>query len=142
MEKGPAFLFRTSEFAFTRDAGERTKTGLYGKGLAEWVAERLPQHGIAVRGVVEGELGWYAVLETRPQMYVGCVREDSDHTRWRIFVLAERKWFDGLLGRNHGLQDAMPVYKPLKAILENAPDIDELRLEGAPGMRFARGPAA
>jgi hypothetical protein len=141
MEQGPAFLFRTTEFTFTRDAGERTRSGIFGKGLAAWLAERLPRQGLKTRGVIDGELGWYVVLETRPQMYVACARDPNDHTKWRAFPVIERSWVDRAIGRGEGLRDAGKVYKAVKAVLEAEPDIEELQLEGHPEAPVARRPA-
>ena len=138
MEQGPPFLFRTTEFTFSRDAGERTKTGIFGKGLAEWLAQRLPRQGFKTRGIVDGELGWYVVLETRPQMYVACVRDADDHTKWRAFPVIERTWLDRAIGRGEGMRDAGKVYKALNTILGGEPDIEELRLEGHPEAPVAR----
>lgn len=125
MDKGPVFRFTSTAFRVQPGEDDRTKSGVFGKALAEWVAAQLTNRGIATSGILPKDLGWcVAIVSDKPKLYVVCSSGDGENS-WKVFAFAERRFFQNIdTGTPLGA-----VYRKLKTVFSENPDIKDLRME-------------
>jgi hypothetical protein len=93
--------FRSDKFPSYEDdvEGVNWKSGIYGKRLADYIVERLPQHGIEVARHLAEDWGWYIEIKHDGgfTLSVGCGHYQEYKNGFLCFVEPSkpviRKWF-------------------------------------------------
>jgi hypothetical protein len=123
--------FRSNKFAsYENDIeGVNWSAGVYGKRLADYLAERLPQHGIEVARHLAEDWGWYIEIEHDGgfTLSVGCGRYQEYENGFLCFVEPSkpviRRWFKKIDISSSIKRTA----SALDSILNGDPEITELR---------------
>jgi hypothetical protein len=96
----PQVTFETSFFQPLPNEDEETNPGRYGKALANWLAERLRERGVAVEGVITEDFGWLVVVTRKPFfLWLGCGNTHGSTVEWSIFPVAEPSLFQTIFKR-------------------------------------------
>jgi hypothetical protein len=89
--------FRSTDFPAYPSEEEEVNPGRFGKRLAEFLAEQLPQRGLAVRGIGAEDWGWRIDLENATfPLWVGCGNYEEGENAFLCFIEPSkpvlRKW--------------------------------------------------
>jgi hypothetical protein len=127
MKQSPLLEFESSAFAAIPGEDEETNPGIYGKALAQWLAERLSAAGVPAGEVIAEDFGWCVPIDAGPHsLYVACASgETSD--RWQVFVFAEGGVTARLLGRDKSAESVASLFAAVRRCLESEPDVRGLR---------------
>src|SRR5256885_11823095 len=90
MKQSPLLEFESSAFPVIPGEDEETNPGIYGKALAQWLAEHLRAAGFPAGNVIAEDFGWCVPVESQPHsLYVACASTGEKADQWRgiVFVL-------------------------------------------------------
>jgi hypothetical protein len=129
MKQSPLLEFQSSAFAISPGEDEATNPGIYGKALAQWLAEQLRAAGFAAGDVIAEDFGWCVPVESRPHsLYVACASADEpDH--WRVFAFAEGGVVARILRKDKSAESLASLFTTVRRCLESAPIVRGLREE-------------
>lgn len=131
MKQSPLLEFESSAFAIIPGEDEDTNPGIYGKALAQWLAERLRTAGFPAGEVIAEDFGWCVPVESKPHsLYVACASSGERPDQWRVFAFAEGGVVARLLGRDKSAESLASLFAAVRRALELAPIVRGLR-EGA-----------
>ncbi len=130
MDSAKQLIFASSQFPPEAGEDEETNPGIYGRALVAWLSDQLARSGYRVMRIVAEDFGRLIQLEDPNfQLYVACASTDETATEWRVFSFAEFGWLASLLGRRNKPSVVSKVMADVKAILQAAPSIRNLREE-------------
>ena len=87
MKQSPVLEFESSAFSVEPGEDEATNPGVYGRALAEWLAEQLRGAGVRAGKVVPEDFGWLVPIEGEsPALFVACANADGARDRWRVYA--------------------------------------------------------
>jgi hypothetical protein len=130
MRQSPLLVFKSSAFPPSPGEDERTNPGIFGRALAQWIAERLRARGLAPGEVFAEDFGWCVpVAGESSTVYVACAGSGEPDDEWRVFAFVEQKLLARLMGRAAGAAPLDRVYAALKDALSTAAEIRELTEE-------------
>src|ERR1700755_958993 len=90
MKQSPLLDFMSSAFPIEPGEDERTNPGIFGKALANWLAEQLRAQGTAAQTIIAEDFGWCIPIESEPhRLYVACASTEDEQDHWGAFVFAE-----------------------------------------------------
>jgi hypothetical protein len=127
MKQSRLLEFSSSAFAIEPGEDEHTNPGIFGKALANWIAQQLRARGTAAGKIIAEDFGWCVPVESKAgKLYVACANAEDEQDRWIVFV------FDGGLrarffGRDSSDQTVDTFLLTIKQILQEAREIRELR---------------
>jgi hypothetical protein len=128
MKQTPLLEFESSAFAPMPGEDEQTNPGIYGKALAQWLAEQLAAAGFSPGAVIAEDFGWCVPLKSEPHsLYVACASTGDKPGEWRVFAFVEGGIMDRLLGSDRSPESLASLFTALKHCLESAPIIHHLR---------------
>ena len=131
MKQSPLLEFESSAFEIVPGEDEATNPGIYGKALAEWLANQLRAVGLPAGGIIAEDFGWCVQMATKPhQLYVACASTEEALNQWRVFAFAE-----GLaaraLGKDKSAESLAFLFTAVRRCLESHPSVRGLREERA-----------
>ena len=130
MDSAQRLIFASSQFPPEAGEDEETNPGIYGKALAAWLCDQLARRGYVVKRTVAEDFGRLIQLEDpNYQLYVACASTDETAGEWRVFSFAEFGWLASVFGRRSKPCVVSKVMADVKAILQAAPSITDLREE-------------
>lgn len=130
MKSSPLLEFRSSSFAVTPGEDDATNPGIFGKSLANWLAQQISADGFVAGEIIAEDFGWCVPVKTEPhRLYIACSSEDGNPDSWLVFVFAEGGLFARLLGRDARAESVATLYDSLKRLLQSSPEIQELRVQ-------------
>jgi hypothetical protein len=128
MKDSPMLEFESTAFAVTSGEDAKTNPGIYGKALAEWIAEALPARGFDTGEVIAEDFGWLVPVESKPHsLYVVCASEDGETEKWRAFAFAEGGLLARLMGKDRRSESVAALFAALKELIAAGPDVRNLR---------------
>jgi hypothetical protein len=128
MKQSALLEFHSSAFAIEAGEDDDTNPGIFGKVLANWLAEQLRSRGIAVGTVIAEDFGWCVPIRNRSaKLYVACASTEECHNHWRVFVFAEGGLLARIAGKDKSAEAIAALYATIKRILEGSAGIRELR---------------
>lgn len=131
MKQSPLLEFESSAFAVAPGEDEETNPGIYGKALAQWLAEKLRRAGFPIGEVIAEDFAWCVPVDSRPHaLYVACASGDRPD-RWRVFAFAEGGVMARLLGRDRSAEALASLFTAVRSCLESEPRIHGLREDTA-----------
>jgi|SRR5437899_2021388 len=130
MKQTPLLEFESSAFAVIPGEDRETNPGIYGKALAQWLAERLRAAGFAPGPVIAEDFGWCVPVQSKPHsLYVACASRGEKSGQWRVFGFAEGGLMARLLGKDRSAESLAVLFTALRQCLQSAPIIHGLREE-------------
>lgn len=120
-------LFESS--AFWKIPGEDEETpGIYGKGLAHWLAERLREAGVPAQKVVAEDFGWCVHVRSNSHfLYVVCANSNEGPNEWRVFAFADDSVVAKLMGKDKTAAALEALFQAVKQCLQSDPSVENLR---------------
>jgi hypothetical protein len=126
--QSPLLVFESPAFPVIPGEDEETNPGIYGKALAEWLAEQLRAAGLSVNDVFAEDFGWCVRVESHPHsLYVVCAGEKPN--QWLVFAFAEGGVMARLLGKDKRAESLASLFATVRRCLESAPMVHGLREE-------------
>lgn len=105
MKQSALLEFESSAFAVTPGEDEDTNPGIYGKALAQWLAEQLRAAGFSTGDVIAEDFGWGVPVESKPHsLYVVCASTGENPNHWRVFAFAEGGLVARLLAKDRSAE--------------------------------------
>jgi hypothetical protein len=130
MKQTPLLEFESPAFAVIPGEHKNTNPKIYGKALAQWLAEQLRAVGFSVGKVFAEDFGWCVPVESKPHsFYVVCASTGEKPDQWRVFAFVEGGVMTWLLGRDKSADSLASLFTALRRCLETAPSIYNLREE-------------
>ena len=132
MKQTPLLVFESSAFAVIPGEDEETNPGIYGKALAQWLAEQLRAVGLPAGEVIAEDFGWCVPVESKPHsLYVACASTGEKPDHWRLFAFAEGGVMARLMGMDKSAESLASLFAAVRRCLESAPSVRGLREEAA-----------
>ena len=108
--------FLSTDFAPYEDEDEQINPGVFGKRLADFLAEGLSAHGFKVRCVGAEDWGWMVELENETfPLWIGCANYEEFENGFLCFIEPSkpyiRKWFKKI--------DTSSTVEPLASAIES-----------------------
>ena len=124
----PVLMFQSSRFEVVADEDKLTNPGIYGRRLAEWMANELPTHGYRALGeVIPEDFAWCVpVASEDSELYVACTSAEQG---WQAYVVADCGLLERLAGRDPRATVVAELYTVVRSILEDAPGITYLHIQ-------------
>lgn len=130
MTQTPLLEFESSAFAVIPGEDEETNPGIYGKALAQWLAEQLSAAGFSPGAVIAEDFGWCVPIEAESHsLYVACASTGERPDHWRVFAFAEGGLMARFLGKDGRAESLAALFAALKDCLQRAPNIRGLHEE-------------
>jgi hypothetical protein len=130
MKQSPLLEFESSSFAVLPGEDEATNPGIYGKALAEWLANQLRAAGLPAGGIIAEDFGWCIPIATAPhQLYVACASAEEALNQWRVFAFSEGGLTARLMGRDTSAGSLASLFTAVRKCLEAHPNVSGLREE-------------
>ena len=99
---------------------------IVGKTLASWLAEKLPEHGIAVEQIFEEDWGWMVIIHWKPYLLsISCTFWDGDV--WLCIPNAEYGYLARLFKKFDTIMDLAKLVDALEAVLISDPNISQIQ---------------
>ncbi len=126
-------LFASSAFPAEPGEDDATNSGIFGRALARWLAERLRERGIPAGEVFAEDFGWVFAVESQPNaLYVVCASSGEGPDHWRAFAFTERGFMARLLGKKDTRPEALAdIFKAIRHVVETVPGLRDLSEEEA-----------
>jgi hypothetical protein len=87
MRQTPLLEFESSAFPVIPGEDEEINPGIYGKALAQWLAEQLRAAGYSPGEVIAEDFGWCVPVKSEPHsLYVACASTEERPNHWRVFA--------------------------------------------------------
>jgi hypothetical protein len=132
MTQSALLEFESSAFAVIPGEDESTNPGIYGKALAEWLANELRAAGVPAGAIIAEDFGWCVPVATTPhQLYVACASTEEAPNQWRVFAFAEEGLVARLLGKDKSAESLASLFTAVRRCLELHPNVRGLREEPA-----------
>ena len=132
MKQTALLEFESSAFPIVPDEDKQTNPGIYGKALAQWIAEQLAARGFFVGEVIAEDFGWCVPIEAKsPRLYVACANVDEQPNHWHVFAFAEGGVLTRLFGKNTSDSALGSLFTAVKQILQSSPVVQGLREDKA-----------
>jgi hypothetical protein len=132
MKQSALLEFKSSAFAVIPGEDENTNPGVYGKALAQWLAEQLKAKGLPAGEVIAEDFGWCVPVESAPHSaYVSCASADENDKSWRVFVFVEGGLVSRLLGKDKSTEVLASLFAAVKQVLQSAPAVQGLHEDTA-----------
>jgi hypothetical protein len=131
MTRSALLEFESSAFAVSPE-DEATNPGIYGKALAEWLANELRAAGLPAGAIIAEDFGWCVPVATTPhQLYVACASTEEAPNQWRVFAFAEGGLAARLMGTDKRAESLASLFTVVRQCLESHPNVRGLREEPA-----------
>ena len=130
MKQTPLLEFESSAFAVIPGEDAETNPGIYGKALAQWLAEQLRATDFSPGEVIAEDFGWCVPVKSEPHsLYVACASTGEKPGEWRVFAFAEGGVMARLLGKDRSAASLAALFTALRGCLESSPIVRGLREE-------------
>jgi hypothetical protein len=130
MRQSPLLTFRSSAFPAIAGEDEQTNPGIFGRALAQRLAEQLRSRGFEAGDAFAEDFGWCVAVKIPPSVvFVACASDAEVADRWKVFCFVEGGMIARLLGKDAGEDALASVFAALARFLESSSDIRELEEE-------------
>ena len=127
MKQSALLEFESSAFAITPGEDEQTNPGIFGKALAQWLAEQLRARGFTPGQVIPEDFGWCVAVQSKPhRLYVVCASASEQENHWRVFAFAEGGLIARMLGKDRSVKSVATLFAAIKQILQSSPEVQGL----------------
>jgi hypothetical protein len=107
--------FTSTAFPAYPNEDKEINPGIFGQRLAEFLSEKLPQHGFKVLCIGAEDWGWMVEMENKEfPLWIGCANYEDGENGFQCFIEPSkpsvRKWFSKI--------ETGPIVDKLAAALE------------------------
>lgn len=128
--KSERLVFSSSAFQPVAGEDDDTNPGIFGRALAEWLAQTLPAAGLDAGEVMPEDFGWLVPVRTSPhKTYVACASNEEAPSTWQLFVFAEGGLLARLLGKDFRDRDVRRVFQAVHDAVRSHPSVHDVRVE-------------
>lgn len=126
--QSPLLDFESSAFPVTPGEDDETNPGIYGRALAQWLAEQLRAAGFQAGEVISEDFAWCVPVASAPHsLYVACASIGDAPNHWRVFAFAEGGVMARLLGKDKRAEAVATLFTAVRRCLESTPTISNIR---------------
>jgi hypothetical protein len=119
--------FRSTKFPPYEDEEEAIKPGLWGKRLAEYLAEKLSAQGIRTKGIIAEDWGWYIPVENDAfTLAVCCGHQNGADDEFLCFTDPKTPIVSKLSGTIDATERLTHLTEALRQILSTDPGISDV----------------
>jgi hypothetical protein len=119
--------FTTTYFVVVPGEDDDTNPGIFGRALAEWVAQRLQVRGVPVDRIVSEDFGRCVFVKRKPIMlFIACASSNGNPARWQMFIGLEQNWFGRLFRRSDAQTEFARLRDHFRAIVAEVPGISDV----------------
>jgi hypothetical protein len=119
--------FRSDNFPPYEDEENELHQGLWGKRLAEYIQEKLPNHGLKVSGIGPEDWGWMVEIENDGfPLWIGCGHQDGDSDEFLCFIEPSKPFVRKGFKKVSTIEAVSRVSEALNTILASTPDIRDI----------------
>jgi hypothetical protein len=130
MRQTPLLAFESAVFPHSPDENGKTNSRIYGRALANWLAEQLREAGVPVQKVVPEDFGWCVPVKTDSHsLYLVCAGTHDKPNHFKVFGFAEGSVVARLIGKDSTANALAVLFETVKRCLEEDPTIENLRQE-------------
>ncbi len=128
MRQTPILEFESSAFAVIPGEDGNTNPEIFGKALAEWLAEQLRKTGLPAGSVISEDFGWCVPVETESHsLFVACASAGEGPDHWQVFAFAEGGLVARVFGRDESAVALAELFAAVRHALESTPAVRGLR---------------
>jgi len=128
-------LFETSRFNLSKVGEHFINPCCFGEDFAQWLANRLAQHGVTVRAPYQEDWGWqFSAEDANGRYYVGVGGNsfenptNPDVGEWRVMLSKRRTIMERLKGKNK-LAESEPILMLVQKILQAESEFANIHME-------------
>jgi hypothetical protein len=122
--------FESSAFPVASGEDQKTNPEIFGRSLAEWLAKRLGERGIATNGVIAEDFGWCVAIASEPhKLFVACSSAEEQLTSWQVYAFSEGGFLNRLLGKDEAAVALAQLHGNVKDILSKEPSVSAMKEE-------------
>lgn len=130
MRQSPMLHFESKAFSISEGEDEETNPGIFGKALAEWLAQQLERRGVPTSGVIAEDFGWCVAISSNPhKLYVACSSGEAGAASWQLFSFVEGGALNRLFGKDRSAEELNELHLKVRDILSNEASISGLTEE-------------
>jgi hypothetical protein len=120
--------FVSAEFPPEPSEDEEVNPGRYGKRLAAFLAEKLPQHGFKLSSVYAEDWGWCIAIEsTAFPLWIGCGNYDEYENGFLCFIEPSKPFVRRWLSKVSTADTVDRLATAMQAVLEESGKVRQLR---------------
>jgi hypothetical protein len=128
--QGPTHVIRSSAFPVDPGDDADTNPGVFGRSVANYVAEQMQKRGWNVEGVIPEDFGYCVMLARKPlTLWIACGNRGERMDEWIAFVVAEGALLKRALGVVDPAKEIGRVSEVLAEIMKSAPGVEEYFVE-------------
>ncbi len=119
--------FKSDKFPPYDGEEEQINPGLWGKRLAEYLQENLPQQGLKVTSIGMEDWGWMVELENEEfPLWIGCGHQNGADDEFLCFIEPSKPFVRKGFKKIDTTVQVARVSEALKKVLEANPDIHHI----------------
>ena len=120
--------FRSDKFPPYDGEEDEINPGLWGKRLAQYLQENLPNHGVKVASIGAEDWGWMVELENDEfSLWIGCGHQSGDNDEFLCFIEPSKPLIRKWLKKIDTTVEVGRVSEALRKIFELDPDIRNIK---------------
>lgn len=129
---GPFHVVRTKSFRIEPGEDVDTNPKVYGRALANYIAEQLRIRGEPVERILAEDFGWCVLIRRKPlRVWIGCGNRAGSAEEWTAWVAAEGGLWRRLLGRVNVGAEINRLSETLGEIMRGAPGLTDYSIDAA-----------
>ena len=122
--------FQTDFFKPVAGEEAQTNPGRYGRALAQWLAEKLRERGVALEGIVPEDFGWMVMVSHKPfKLWLACANTEGSRNEWSVFPVAEASMVQRLLRRINPASEVEKLRVHLVELVPSIPGVSNVSWE-------------
>lgn len=111
---------KSTRFEIEPGEDSLTNPGIYGKQLADWLADQLKDAGESIADVIPEDWGWCIVLRRSPLSFVGCANRWGAVDEWGTFADIRESFFGKFSRDQSAAREVQRLQDLLKGILSSS----------------------
>jgi hypothetical protein len=132
MKQSALLEFESTAFPVIPGEDEHTNPGVYGKTLAQWLAEQLHAKGILTNELIAEDFGWCVPIKSKPhRLYVACASTEEKQNHWRVFAFVEGGLVSRTFGKDTSGESLASLFATIRQVLKSSQSIQRLREEAS-----------
>jgi hypothetical protein len=130
MKQSPMLTFESTAFPVSAGEDEQTNPGVFGRSLAQWLAQQLIEHEHTAGAPIPEDFGWCVPIESSPhRLYAACSNASGSKTQWQVYVFAEGGLMARLLGRDKSAESVDEAFSVVRQALLDFTGANDVRIE-------------
>lgn len=120
-------IFSSPHFQVDAGEDEETNPGIFGKALANWIAEQLRSRGVTVAEVIAEDYGRAVIIHHKPfRLWIACASCEDKSNHWQMFIATEQSVLRKLFARHDPGPELEQLRTHYRAILASIPGVSDV----------------